>query len=213
METRINQFLFTNEIDESKKDALVDLINSCFADYVSYMSSEWISAPAAKKTTAKAVVKKVEKTEDPSECESEQELNLRCTTSVLDDYCRTHKLRIGGEGGKTNRVSRVWRHMQGVSDEDDFSPRSKPKKVPAKKEAHKCSCLTAKGAPCGSAATNLKEDHWFCYKHIDNADEFLAALDEEEPVVVKPSPKAVSKRPSVGIKKKVVEEELESDEE
>ena len=228
METRINQFLLTNEIDDSVKDSLIDLVNGCFADYVSHMSSEWMSAaaPATKKATAKTAVKKADKTEDPSECESEQELNLRCTTAVLDEYCRTHKLRVGGEGGKANRVARVWRHMQGTTIDDDFSPRSKAKKTPAKKEQHRCVCLTAKKAPCGSAATNLKEDHWFCYKHIDVADEWLAALCEiEEPkeetgmVTPKPSPKGVkktvSKKPSANIKKKVVEpeEELESDEE
>ena len=126
MEIRINEFLSTNEIDENVKDSLVDLINSCFADYVTHMSTEWLSAavPVAKKAPAKTV-KKAEKCDDPTECESEAELNLRCTSAILDGYCRTHKLRVGGEGGKATRVARVWRHIQGTSDEDDFSPRGK----------------------------------------------------------------------------------------
>jgi len=212
MDSRINEFLQTHEIDESVKDSLVDLINNCFANYVSHMSAEWISSSVAKKVSTKSV-KKADKTEDPTECESEDELNLRCTTVILDNYCRTHKLRIGGEGGKAARVGRVWRHMQGVSDENDFSPRNKPKATPAKKESHKCVCLTAKKLPCGSAATNLKEGHWFCYKHIDGADEWLSEKCEEIESSPKPVAKPVSKKPSASIKKKIVEQELESDDE
>jgi len=220
MEVLINKFLADNELDESVKDSLIDLVNNCFTTYVTHMSAQWIVAatPATKKAAATKKTK-VEKCEDPTECESDTELNERCTTAVLDDYCRTHKLRIGGEGGKAARVARVWRHIQGASDEDDFSPRSKPKKAPAKKEPHKCSCKTAKGAPCGCAATNERQGHWFCHKHIDQADDFFASQDDvDELTTPKPSPKAaapakpVSKKPSANIKKKVVEPEPELEE-
>ena len=223
METLINEFIAEHEMDESAKDSLIDLVNKCFTSYVTHMSSEWLvaAAPVTKKA-AGTKKPKAEKCEDPTECGTEQELNERCTTAVLDDYCRTHKLRIGGEGGKAARVARVWRHIQGASDEDDFSPRNKPKKVPAKKEPHKCSCKTAKGAPCGCAATNERQGHWFCHKHIDQADDFFAAQneEEEEPETPKPSPKPVvakpvSKKPSASIKKKVAvfEPELEEEDE
>jgi hypothetical protein len=226
MEILINEFIAAHELDESAKDAVIDLVNSCFTAYVTHMSAQWITsaAPVTKKAAAAAATKKpkVEKCEDPTECETEAELNERCTTAVLDDYCRTHKLRIGGEGGKASRVARVWRHIQGASDEDDYSPRSKPKKAPVKKEPHKCSCKTIKGAPCGCAATNERQGHWFCHKHIDQADDFFASLEAEEepePVTPKPSPKAaapakpVSKKPSANIKKAVAAFEPELEEE
>ena len=208
MEIEITQFLTANELDAGLKEATIDLVNKCFAIYIGHMSSEWLTAPVqvpSKKVIAKS---KVEKTGDPTECDSETDINLRCTTAVLDEYCRIHKLRIGGEGGKAARVSRVWRHMHGESDEDDFSPRNKPKKTPAKKDPKKCSCLTAKGAPCAAAATNERDDHWFCYKHIEQADEFLAYLCEEvqqgtppQSPVKKAVVKPVVKRPSAVIKK------------
>jgi len=195
MELLINNFLITNEIDESAKDSLVDLINGCFTSYVTHMSSEWSTIPAKKPSTK--VSKKTDKTEDPTECKSEEELTLRCTSTVLDGYCRTHKLRIGGEGGKATRVGRVWRHMSGKNDENDTSPRSKAKATPAKKEPHRCVCLTSKNLPCGSAATNENGGHWFCYKHIDTADEWLSCFNKIEN---KPSP--------AKNKKKVVELDL-----
>jgi hypothetical protein len=215
MEIEITQFLAANELDAGLKEATIDLVNKCFTIYITHMSSQWLTAapPAA----PKKAVSKVEKSEDPTECESETKLNMRCTTAVLDEYCRTHKLRIGGEGGKAARVSRVWRHMQGESDADDFSPRNKPKNTPAKKEPKKCSCKTAKGAPCAAAATNERDGHWFCYKHIDQADDFIAVLgaeDQQETPVSSPAKKPVVKRPSAAIKKAKApepEEELEEE--
>ena len=222
MQTYIEKFIAEHDLDEGITDPLIELVNKCFTDYVSHMSAEWLTAeiPTAKKTTKKAAATKAAKLEDASEAESLEELKRNCTSIVLNNYCREHKLRIGGN--KDDIAERVWRHLQGEQTDDDISPRSKPKKVVAKKEQHQCFACNAKGQPCGVGATNEHEGEWFCFRHINDADDIIAAKAEAaKPKESKPkaSPKAakssaaVSKRPGAFKKKAVVEEPEELEEE
>ena len=216
MQTYINEFISTNGLDESVTNSVIDLVNKCFSDYVSHMSAEWLNAeiPAkkTKKTTTPAA--KVEKLENAADADSLDQLKgPSCTSVVLNDYCRSNELRIGGT--KKEIAERVWRHLQGETSENDISPRSKPKKVvPSKKEQHQCFACNVKGQPCGIGATEEHNGNWFCFRHIDSADEIIEKKTPTTPTKSKVSPKAVSKKPSTSIKKqKIVDEELEEDEE
>jgi hypothetical protein len=220
MEIEINAFIASHELDESAKDELVKLVNKCFSIYVSHMSSEWLSAaaptsaPAKKAAATKKTAAKAEKIENAADAESlDQLISTACTSTVLNDYCRENGLRIGGV--KKDIASRVWRHLQGESEDDDISPRSKPKKAPAKKQTHPCFACNAKGQPCGLAADNEFEGNWFCFRHIDSAEEIIEKKNAPPPAPKpKASPKsAVSKKPAASLKKKAEPEpELEEEE-
>jgi hypothetical protein len=223
MQIRINEFIASHELDESITDSLIDLINGCFSDYVAHMSKEWLTANVPAKTTKKAAASKTEKLETAADAESLEQLKSNaCTSVILNDYCREHGLRIGGT--KKEIAERVWRHLQGEQNDEDTSPRSKPKKVPAKKEQHQCFACNAKGQPCGNAGTEQHSGEWFCFRHIDSAEEIIEKKNAPSPAPkAKASPKAepksktVSKRPSAGaLSKKAkapVESEPESEEE
>jgi len=177
------------------------------------MSSDWLQsdapAPAKKSATTKKTVSKVEKLENAADAESlEQLISTACNTALLNDYCRENGLRIGGK--KAEVAGRVWRHLQGESQDDDISPRSKPKKAPKKKESHQCFACNAKGQPCGLAADNQHEGEWFCFRHIDSADEIIEKKNTPPPKA-KASPKVVSKKPAASLKKKA-EPQLELEE-
>ena len=219
MQIDIDQFIAAHELDASAKEELIDLVNKCFTKYVTHMSSDWLQAEVpilAKKGTAKKGTSKAEKLESVDDAESlEQLISTACTTALLSEYCRENGLRIGGN--KKDAAGRVWRHKTGETTDDDISPRSKPKKVVAKKEVHQCFACNAKGQPCGLAADNLHESEWFCFRHIDTADEIIEAKNTPPPVPkAKASPKAaVSKKPAASLKKKApftLEEELEEEE-
>ena len=172
MQTRINEFIATNSLDESVSESLIELVNGCFSDYVSHMSKEWVKDSVPTKPSKKAAATKSEKLESVADAESMEQLkSASCTSAMLNDYCRENKLRIGGS--KNDVASRVWRHLHDEQTDDDVSPRSKPKKVVAKKEKHQCFSCNAKGQPCGIAADNEFEGEWFCYRHIDNAEDII----------------------------------------
>ena len=212
MQIDIDQFIAAHELDASAKEELIDLVNKCFTKYVTHMSSDWLQAEVpilAKKGTAKKGTSKAEKLESVDDAESlEQLISTACTTALLSEYCRENGLRIGGN--KKDAAGRVWRHKTGETTDDDISPRSKPKKVVAKKEVHQCFACNAKGQPCGLAADNQHDSEWFCFRHIDTADEIIEAKKVPVPKA-KPS---VSKKPAASLKKKapVEEEELEEEE-
>jgi len=182
MESLIMTFIKNHDLDEEVTDSLIELVNGCFAVYVKHMSNEWIrTEPAAVGGDKKSKKSSKSKLENPADAESLEELST-CTSVVLNDYCRTHDLRVGGV--KNDLVERVWRHLQGESSDKDTSPRSKPKKADTKKELHACFACNAKGKPCGIGATKQFEDKWFCAHHIDNAEEIIekmSAKKEPEP--------------------------------
>ena len=205
METRIDQFIAEKGIDEEIKDSLIELVNGCFADYVSHMSKEWLSNPIKTVQTKE----KTEKLKDPTEAEAIEDLR-KCTSVILNEYCKTHELKIGGT--KKDVMNRVWRHLQGETSDDDAGRKVKAKKVPTTKEQHSCFACNVKGAPCGSAATEQHAGEWFCYRHIDDAEDILSKNVSKEKIestknikVVKPAKKAPTKSVEV-------EEELEEEE-
>jgi hypothetical protein len=155
MQNRINQFIESNNLDESATDSLVDLVNGCFKDYIEHMASDWLTVPIIKP--------KLKKLAQCSDAETIDELKgTKCTTNLLSEYCRTNSIRVGGT--KKDMAERVWRHLQGESSDSDNSPKSKPRKTPVK-EPHACSSCNAKGAPCGIAATEQVDGKWLCFRH------------------------------------------------
>jgi len=201
---RIDAFITENGLDENIKDALIEVVNGCFSDYIGHMSKEWLSTPVSNGKSSASKTKK-EKLDDPTEATCIEDLR-KCTTIILNEYCKNNGLKVGGN--KPEISGRVWRHIQGDSSDDDVSSRSKPKKVKAAKEVHSCFACNSKGAPCGIAATEEYNGHWFCFHHIDNAADLVSAKksasvsgsesdknsdEEEEPVVV-PKKKKTSKK-------------------
>jgi hypothetical protein len=223
MEDRIDAFISENGLDENIKDALIEVVNGCFSDYVSHMAKEWIATPVpATKATKKSPAGKAEKLDTAADAESFEQLkSTACTSVMLNDYCREHGLRIGGT--KKEIAERVWRHLQGETLDDDISPRSKPKKVPVKKEQHKCFACNSKGQPCGNAGTEEFSGEWFCFRHIDNAEEIIEKKNAPpSPPKASASPKGSTskagvKRPNAAALKKKAkapepeEEELEEE--
>jgi len=212
----IDAFIAKYKLDDSAKEDVIELVNKCFSKYISEMSSDWLqSETPIKNIPAKKLAVKSEKLENAADAESlEQLLSTACTTTILNDYCRENGLRIGGV--KKEAAARVWRHLQGEVEDDDISPRSKPKKVPVKRETHACFACNAKGQPCGLAADNQHEGEWFCFRHIDSADEIIEKKNAavSPPVKEKVSPKPLlSKKPSAFLKKKIHESEIDENEE
>ena len=205
IESRVNNFLEENGLSEDVKDEVQNLVMGCIEDMFKHLYPLGINAVTteSKKETTTKKVSKSEKIEDPSTVESESELE-RCTVGVLNQYCRDHLLKIGGN--KKDIKERVWRHLQGESSEDDISSRGKTKTVAAKKvaEKHACSGFKKDGSPCQLSGNEEHSGCWFCYKHIGDADAFL-----------NPTPKASVPGPSKKTTKKVKElvEELDETEE
>jgi hypothetical protein len=177
MENRIDAFIVENGLDEDIKDALIELVNGCFGDYVGHMSKEWLTTAISSKKESTPKAKK-ERLVNPSDATAIEELR-KCTTLTMNDYCKNNGLKVGGN--KREIMERVWRHIQGDSSDDDLSRASKPKKVKPTKESHSCFACNAKGAPCGIAATEEYCGHWFCFHHIDDAEKLVAAKNPTEP--------------------------------
>jgi len=181
MENRIDSFIAENGLDENAKDAVIELVNGCFTDYISHMSKEWLKNPVDNKSkSSKNTKSKKTKLEDPSVAESIDDL-MNCTTAILTEYCKNNNLKVGGT--KTELSGRVWRHIQGESSDDDTKNTKKSKdssKSKTKKEVHSCFACNSKGAPCGLSATEEYSGHWFCFHHIDNAEELISVKKSSE---------------------------------
>ena len=197
----IDAFIAANNLDEEIKDSLVDLVNTCIGGYVKNMSKEWMNTAVSSKSDSAVKATKLEKLEDPSEAKSLADLNA-CTSVILNAFCKENGLKVGGV--KKDIKERVWRFLEGNSSEEDISPRSKPKKV-VKKESHKCFACNSKGQPCGVSATEEFSGHWFCFRHIINAEDLLVKESKEseewEESEEEEEPKIVSKKPTLGKKK------------
>jgi hypothetical protein len=120
-------------------------------------------------------VLKSEKVEDPTSCENYDDLR-KCTTGILNQFCKDHGLKIGGN--KKEIMDRVWRHIQGQSSDEDKSSRNKPKTPKKVPEKHSCCGTNTSGAPCGISATEEFEGKYFCYKHIAHASKFNEKTNE-----------------------------------
>jgi hypothetical protein len=176
MEDRIDSFIAENGLDENAKDAVIELVNGCFTDYISHMAKEWLKNPVDNKSKKNITKSKKAKFEDPTAAESIDDL-MNCTTAILTEYCKNNKLKVGGT--KTDLSGRVWRHIQGESSDEDTKNTKKSSKdskdLKSKKEIHSCFACNSKGAPCGLSATEEYSGHWFCFHHIDSAEELISA--------------------------------------
>jgi hypothetical protein len=221
IETRIETFLTEHELDTDLKEEVQELIIGCIETMFKHLYS--IPLVAEETTKAKKVLK-ADKVEDPSSVENAEELR-NCTTGILNQYCRDHKLKIGGT--KKEIMDRVWRHIQGEGSDEDKGRGGKVKKEKKVAEKHVCSGFKTDGSPCQLSGTEDKGECWFCYKHITDADnkgqsstsvkkkskkvaEVLTEEDEES-VPVPISRKNKGKKPMVA-KEEVVELESEDEE-
>lgn len=170
IESRIDSFISEHEIDPDMKDDICTLVTGCMEDLFKHVFTQPV--PETENKKAKKVLK-ADKIEDPSSCESYEDLR-NCTTGVLNQFCKDNSLKVGGN--KKEIIERVWRHMQGESSDDDKSSRGKAK-VAAKKvpEKHVCSGNNIAGVPCGSSGTEEFEGCHFCWRHISDAQKFIDA--------------------------------------
>jgi hypothetical protein len=194
---RINAFISKYDLNDTQefRDGLGDFVAGCWEDHFKICMNETIPAKASKVT-------KSEKIEDPTECKEINDLR-NCTSAILDEYCKTHGLRVGGT--KKEKMDRVWRHLQGNNSEDDISPRGKPKKEKKVNEKHSCYGCTSKGTPCAAAATVEVDDHWFCWRHEESAAEIIAS---KAAPVAKESEKATGGAKKAKVVEKKVEEKV-----
>ena len=171
IESRIDEFIATHELDIDIKDPLCALITEAMNDLFKHVFSTPIPTGAENSKSKKVL--KAEKIEDPTSCEEKADLH-KCTTGVLNQFCKDNSLKVGGN--KKEIIERVWRHMQGESSDDDKSSRGKAK-VAAKKvpEKHVCSGNNIAGVPCGSSGTEEFEGCHFCWRHISDAQKFIDA--------------------------------------
>jgi len=179
MEDRIDSFIAEHGLDENAKDAVIELVNGCFTDYISHMAVEWLKNPVDNKSKKNITKSKKAKLEDPTVAQSIDDL-VNCTTAILTEYCKNNNLKVGGT--KTDLSGRVWRHIQGESSDEDTKNTKKSSKdsknsknSKSKKEVHSCFACNSKGAPCGLSATEEYSGHWFCFHHIDSAEELISA--------------------------------------
>ena len=207
---RIVEFIATHGLTDSDelRNNISDFVTGCWGDHFKIVLGETV--PDDKVKSSK--VSKENKIENPSDCKSREELR-NCTSSTLNDFCKKQGLRVGGN--KTEIMDRVWRYLQGNNSEEDMSPRNKPKKEKKANEKHDCYGCTSKGTPCAVAATVEVDGCWFCWRHEENAQEIIASKQtskkEVTKVTEKPSKKVVTEKPSKVSKKKLVEEELRTD--
>ena len=194
----INQFIIEHELDADIYDSMTELFTKCMELHARFVINEPIPEKT-KKDSVKAT--KADKIEDPSVVQSRDELR-NCTTGVLNEFCKTTGLKVGGN--KKEIMDRVWRHIQGESSDEDKSPKSKPKKVKVVAEKHTCFGCNAKGAPCAIAATEEVDSCWFCWRHVSEASDIIAAK--------KQAPAASESSKSAKTKKKVVETDDETEE-
>jgi hypothetical protein len=200
---RTNAFIEKFELPDTPefRESLGDYVTGCWGDHFKIVQSDQV--PDDKKS---AKVTKAEKIEDPSECKERDDLR-NCTSATLNEYCKKHGLRVGGN--KKEVTDRVWRFLQGNNSEDDISPRTKPKKEKKINEKHDCCGCTSKGTPCAVAATVEVDGHWFCWRHEETCQEIISNLSKKgEPAKKGESSKKVKEsEPEVKKGKKVKEPE------
>ena len=116
------------------------------------------------------------KLENPAKATTRDDLR-NCTKEVLNAFCKENGLRVGGN--KKDVIDRVWRCTQDNSDEEDISPRAKPKvkKVVVKNE---CCGKTAKGTPCTVSGDELINGKCYCWRHAKGVVPVKEESDDED---------------------------------
>ena len=183
MESRIDSFITEHELDPDMKDELSNLVSGCLDDLYKHLYNQPV--PQSQTATKAKKVLKSEKIEDPATCETLDDLR-NCTTGVLNQFCKEHGLKVGGN--KKEIMDRVWRHIQGNGSDEDKSTRNKPKAEKKVPEKHACSGTNVAGVPCGVSATEEFGGCHFCWRHITDAQKFIDAIASES--VAKPKAKA-----------------------
>jgi len=216
IEQIIDTFITEHELDSDEiKEPIISLVNKCIEGIFKFIIQEPIPEPAAKTKTQKVL--KENKIEDPSTVEKRDDL-FNCTTGVLNQFCKDNNVKVGGN--KTVLVDRVWRFLQGETSDEDKSARGKSSKAANKTvEKHQCSGCNAKGQPCGVGGTEARDDMWFCWRHISEADDIIAKTKGSKPVPAEitpsddqgPSKPKVPKTKSSKSKKPAAPVQLESD--
>ena len=177
IETRVNKFIADNGIDESFKDELINFVNGCFTDYVSNISKNWLKSTVVTKRPEK--VSKKDKLEDPSDATTIDDLN-NCTSVILNEYCKKNSIKVGGN--KKEIKERVWKHLQGEPTDSSVVSKKSSGTKKGKNIAHACIANNNSGNPCGLSASQQFGGEWFCFKHIDNAEQIIArSIAEKEP--------------------------------
>jgi ribosomal protein L44E len=214
----VDAFITENGLDAAKiKLPLQGLVNKCFEGVFKHIYNAPIPETGSSSKPKAQKVLKADRIEDPATCETRDEL-LHCTTAALAAYCKKRSLKVGGN--KTDVVDRVWRDIQGTGSEEDKSPRNKAKATKKVAEKHQCSGCNAKGEMCAVVGTECfpDTDYWFCWRHIVDAAEFVAKLDDPN----QPKPKERAPKPPKAAKaeakpkkksKAKAESELESESE
>ena len=206
MDVFINEFIIEYELDPEIKTPICELFGKCVEALAKHLMKE--SIPESDVKTKATKVLKADKIEDPTTCESFEQLN-NCSTGVLNQFLGDSGLKKGGN--KKELKDRVWRFLQGTGSDEDKSPRNKPKAVKKVAEKHACYGCNAKGAPCSVAGTEEFSDQWFCWRHISDAEEFMKkkvntddgeSSEVKAKVVASKEPKVVSKKPVVKADKK-----------
>lgn len=211
---RIIEFINKHNLTDSDelREDIADFVSGCWKDHFKLCLDVTVPEEKSKKVT------KSEKIEDPSDCKERDDLR-NCTSGTLNEFCKTHGLRVGGN--KKEVMDRVWRHLQGNNSEEDMSPRNKPKKEKKENFKHDCYGCTSKGTPCAVAATVEVNGHWFCWRHEESAAEIIENKTEKvspkrsevvakEKSVVDKKKKSVDPKKQKG-KKPVIEEPVESE--
>jgi hypothetical protein len=188
--TIVDTFIQENELEIELKPALQGLVNKCFEGVFKHIYSVPIPDTGSSSKTKAQKVLKADKIEDPTECQTRDELH-HCTTASLAQFCKKNSLKVGGN--KTDVIDRVWRFLQGTGSEEDKSPRNKAKATKKVAEKHLCSGCNAKGEKCAVAGTECfqETDYWFCWRHITEADEFITKLEDPN----QPKPKERAPKP------------------
>lgn len=176
IESRIDSFIAEHKLDTDLKENICVLVTGCMEDLFKHVFTQTVPETSKSKKVLKA-----DKVEDPTSCETREELR-NCTTGVLNQFCKDHSLKIGGN--KTELMDRVWRHLQGQTSDEDKSSRNKPKKEKKTPEKHACFGKNAAGAECGISATETFCGYHFCHRHITDAQKFIEAKDK--PTETKP---------------------------
>jgi hypothetical protein len=171
IESRIDAFIASNELDKEIKDPLCALITEAMGDLFKHVFNQPVPNEGTETGKAKKVLK-ADKVEDPTTCESQEELR-NCTTGVLNQFCKDNGLKVGGN--KKEIMDRVWRHMQGESSDEDKSTRNKSKAAKKVPEKHVCAGNNIAGVPCGSSGTEEFDGCYFCWRHISDAQKFIDA--------------------------------------
>jgi len=205
MDIFIDEFITEYELDPEIKDPICELFGKCVEALAKHLIKEAIPEVDSKTKTTKVL--KADKIEDPTTCESFEQLN-NCSTGVLNQFLGDNGLKKGGN--KKELKDRVWRFLQGTGSDEDKSPRNKPKAVKKIAEKHACYGCNAKGAPCSVAGTEEFSNQWFCWRHISDAEEFMKkkvntdgeSSEVKAKVVAPKEAKVVSKKPVVKADKK-----------